>query len=116
MSRNTVISVCLLSVLHSLVLASTQEAPEYKHGEILVRFKSDKDKSKPFSSKQAIVRARGGKSIKKSFKRLSDLHVIKLPKEPQRRRRSKKIQGVKRHSVRRAELQNLSALDYSQRS
>lgn len=95
MSLKPLILAIIVLAITPFVCAANQEELDYKTGELLVRFKKENDKSKSISTKQAIIKAKGGKKIKKSFKRLPDLHVIELPKNIKVKDALKKFKGSK---------------------
>jgi len=80
MSSRYLFAVIVLIFTTVYAYADSQDELEYKPGELIVRFKKDKDKPKTIKEKQALIDKRGGGKIKKSYKRLSDLHVVELPK------------------------------------
>lgn len=72
--------IIALSMIIASSYAETQEELNYKPGELIIRFKSDKGKPKTINEKQAFVSKKSGGKIKKSYRRFSDLCVIELPK------------------------------------
>lgn len=80
MSLKLIFQAAILSIASISVYAESQEELDYKPDELIVRFKKDNGKSKTLHEKQIFIDKQSGGKIKKSFKRISDLHVIELPK------------------------------------
>jgi len=70
----------ILTMVAPFAYSMSQEKFNYKDDEVIIRFRDDTDKTKTLREKKAFLDKKGGGKIIKSYKRLPNLHVIKLPK------------------------------------